>query len=92
MAIIEISICLSDIPESARKKAENGKWYTNLVVADRKEVDKYGNTHTVYCKQSKEDRKSDKPKHYIGNGKEVVFKKETPNQPVISLDANDLPF
>jgi len=47
MALINISICLSDIPEWARKKSENGKWYCSLTVADRKEKDKYDNTQTV---------------------------------------------
>lgn len=92
MALIEISVCLSDIPESARKKADNGKWYTNLVVADRKEADKYGNTHTVYCRQTKEDREADKPKHYVGNGKEVIFQKNTPKPSQHPTVENDLPF
>ena len=91
MSLIEISVCLSDIPENYRKKAENGKWYANLVVADRKEADKYGNTHTVYCRQSKEDREVDKPKHYVGNGKSIDFNKK-PSEKTPQIQDPDLPF
>jgi hypothetical protein len=91
MALIEISVCLSDIPESARKKADNGKWYANFVVAERKESDKYGNTHTVYCRQTKEDREAEKPKHYVGNGKAIDFTKK-PSENTPQIQKPDLPF
>ena len=88
MALINISICLSDIPEWARKKSENGKWYCSLTVADRKEKDKYDNTHTVYINKTKEQREASSDKHYVGNGKAVEFTPKT-EEP---KEFKDLPF
>lgn len=87
MALTNISICLSDIPEWARKKSENGKWYCSLTVADRKEKDKYDNTHTVYVNKTKEQREANPEKHYVGNGKAVSFE-----QPKAAESETDLPF
>ena len=71
--MIVIDICLSDIPEWARKKANNGKVYAKFCVAERKEKDKYDNTHSVYCNPSKEQREANEPKCYVGSGKQLVF-------------------
>ena len=93
--MIVIDICLSDIPEFARKKANNGKIYAKFCVAERKEKDKYDNTHSVYCNPSKEQREANEPKCYVGNGKELVFNNA---QAPVQQDAprhelsNDLPF
>jgi hypothetical protein len=87
MALINVSVCLSDIPEWARKKSENGKWYCSLTVADRKEKDKYENTHTVYVNKTKEQREANPEKHYVGNGKAVSF-----DQPKAAEPETDLPF
>jgi len=93
--MIVIDICLSDIPADARKKSEkNGKVYAKFVVDERKSPDNYGNTHTVYVNQSKEEREAKKDKQYVGSGKEFVFdNKKTSN--VVQLpdeDESDLPF
>ena len=72
--MITVSICVSDIPKELIKKNDNGKSYMNIVIAPRKEADKFGNTHSVYMSQSKEDREAKKEKIYIGNAKEIVFK------------------
>jgi hypothetical protein len=45
--IVNISVCLTDIPKDKIKKADNGKSYVNLVVVAKKEVDKYGKSHYV---------------------------------------------
>ena len=72
MSIINLSICVSDIPKTKINKSDkNGKSYLNITVAAKKDPDKFGNTHTVYISQSK-DEKGDKT--YIGSGKEYVFK------------------
>ena len=43
--------------DTCKSKVEkNGKHYINLVVDTKKETDQYGNTHTVYVSQSKEQR------------------------------------
>ena len=94
--MIVIDICLSDIPEWARKKANNGKVYAKFCVAERKEKDKFDNTHTVYMNPTKEQREAKQDKSYVGNGKELVFNNAaaTPKQedaPRHEL-SNDLPF
>lgn len=85
MALINVSICLSDIPEWGRKKAENGKWYASITIADRKETDKYGNTHTVYMNKTKEQREANSDKHYVGNGKAVNFGENQQSQEIEPL-------
>lgn len=95
MALIVIDICLSDIPVESRTKSEkNGKVYAKFCVADRKEPDQFGNTHTVYMNQTKEAREAQTPKHYVGNGKSVgsvqPVQAATPAPP--ADDFSDLPF
>jgi hypothetical protein len=72
MSLISISICLSDIPKDKIKQADNGKKYTNIIVANRKEVSQYGETHTVFMSQDKEERAANLDKVYIGGGKEFT--------------------
>jgi len=69
--MITASICLENIPESA-KKLSNGKTYVNIVINDNFEnkPDTYGNTHNITISQSKEERDNKVKKVYIGNGKE----------------------
>jgi hypothetical protein len=93
--MIVIDICLSDIPEWSRKKANNGKVYAKFCIAERKEKDKYENTHTVYMNPTKEQREAKESKHYVGNGKQLVFnnapapkQEDAPRHEVSS----DLPF
>lgn len=90
-----LDICLSDIPAAARRKAKNDKFYTNMVIDEMKKPDDYGNTHTVYMQQSKEERQAKTPKVYVGKAKEIVFN-QTPNTaPQYNPDQdeeNDLPF
>ena len=95
--MINISICLSDIPAKDRKQGKNGKWYCNLVVGEKKETDNYGNTHYVAMSKTKEQREANEPTVYIGNGKEYIKQSEvienkevTKSEPLI--DDNDLPF
>lgn len=67
--LINMSICVSDIAKSKIKQAENGKKYMNITVAKRREADSYGNTHTVFMSQSKEEREAKTDRVYIGIGK-----------------------
>jgi len=93
-----ISICLSDLPKDKMKKPANGKVYMNLMVAERREPDQYGNDVTVFVSQTKEERDQQKPKSYVGQGKKIEFTESpTPEQveasPVITPDEfDDLPF
>lgn len=104
---IPVSICVSDIPRSAIKVADNGKKYINIVVAERAEVGRYGETHSVFMSQSKEEREQKAAKCYIGNGKAYQPKETTApvtaeqveNMPSVSeveavgeVDVDDLPF
>jgi len=44
--LIEISVCLSDLPAEHRFEY-NGKWYAKLKVNRKKGADEYGKTHSV---------------------------------------------
>jgi len=92
--MITIDICLSEIPESKRRKASNGKVYAKFVVSERKEKDKFDNDLTVYCSQTKEEREAKEKIVYVGAGKTITFaKKEVSASPVqVDNSINDLPF
>jgi len=91
--MITASICLSDIPKERIVEAKNGKKYLNFVVDERREVGQYGDTHTVYLSQSKEERENKEKKVYIGSGKEYKFeKKETTLAEDMEQESGGLPF
>lgn len=76
--LLNVSICLTDIPKEQITEGKNGKKYCNIVIAERQQPDNYGNTHTVYMSQSKEQREAKAEKKYIGNGKLKVFGEQQP--------------
>lgn len=84
-----LSICLSDIPASDRKKAENGKVYCNIVVQKMKQIDAYENDLTVYMGQSKEQRDLNEAKTYIGKGRTYEY---TGTKPVSAEDIQTAPM
>lgn len=94
--LINVGICLSDIPKNQIKRAKNGKAYANIVVAERRETDQYGNTHTVYMNQTKEERQANMDRIYIGQGKGVAFNSVGSVENIQSLPSvdeyDDLPF
>lgn len=97
-SLVNLSICLSDIPAEARRKAKNGKVYTSITVQRLKNVDSDGNTHSVSVKQTKEERERKDPRVYLGRGKEIVFAQasspnveDVENMPVAEA-IDDLPF
>ena len=97
--MIVISLCAEDLKPHLKKNEKNGKHYVSVVIDSRKETDKFGNTHTAYISQSKEQREAKQPKSYVGNGKEFKFNSsspgpETTNKPQSnSNDASDsIPF
>jgi len=93
--MIVIDICLSDIPAEARIKSEkNGKVYAKFVVDERKEKDKFDNTHSVAVNQSKEQREAKEAKVYVGSGKEYLFNQQKKADYVQLPDQDDsgLPF
>lgn len=99
--MIVISLCADDLKPHLTKSEKNGKYYVSVVVDERKETDKFGNTHTAYISQSKEQREAKQPKQYVGNGKEFKFNsssptpQETTNKPQSNSNeqpVDDLPF
>lgn len=73
-SIINLSICLSDLPkEKLRKSEKNGKVYVNLTVSPRKEEDKFGNNVYAIVQQTKEEREAKASKTYVGEGKHIDF-------------------
>lgn len=97
MSLISISVCLSDIPKDKIKEATNGKKYINLVVAQRKEVSQYDETHTVFVSQTKEERAANLDKVYVGGGKEFTqsvtpVTVETVETLPTAENLDDLPF
>ena len=92
--MIVIDICLSDIPEWARKKANNGKVYSKFCIVDRKEPDKFENTKTVYMNPTKEQREAKQDKAYVGAGKVLTFEAKAPVQQDAPRheEIQDLPF
>jgi hypothetical protein len=95
MGLINISICLSDLPKDKIKQAANGKKYINLCISERKETGKYGETHTLFVSQTKEEREEQQTVTYVGSGIEYAPKPVTQqdiNNAPVSDNNDDLPF
>lgn len=73
--LINVNVCLSDIPEISRRKGKNKKWYCNLVVSLRREPDQFGNTVAISVSRSKEQREAGEGIVYVGSGTIVFFDK-----------------
>lgn len=71
--MINISIDVTKIPKDKLIAGKNGAKYLNITVDKLKETDRFGNTHSVYLSQSKEERTAKANKIYLGNGKEFIF-------------------
>lgn len=88
--MINISINLSKIPKDKIIDGKKGK-YLNITVSELRTPDQYGNTHSVYVSQSKEERATNKV--YLGSGKAVVFNSQVQNNiPASPESVDDLPF
>lgn len=94
MSLINVSICLSDLPKENIKVGKDGKKYINLVCASRKKVSQYGETHVVYVSQTKEEREAKKETQFVGVGKEYIPKStaESVEDMPVSDNNDDLPF
>lgn len=96
--MIVISLCAEDLKPHLKKNEKNGKHYVSVVIDSRKETDKFGNTHTAYISQSKEQREAKTPKSYVGNGKEFKFNSSSPTPETMQKETSkeseeiDLPF
>ncbi|KAA6340124.1 hypothetical protein EZS27_011992 [termite gut metagenome] len=94
--LINISLCLSDIPRDKIKQAANGKKYINICVASLREISQYGETHTVYVSQTKEEREASTPTIFIGAGKEFqpkpILTAENVDAMPVANSSDDLPY
>jgi hypothetical protein len=87
-----------DVTRLDKKKFFVGKkgTYTDLVAEEKRGgMDDYGKTHSVYQKQSKEDREAGEPKNYCGSGVEYDFDNppQRDNAPEVAVSIeDDLPF
>jgi len=78
------------------RKLKNGNKaaFATLILAERQQPDDYGNTHTVFISQTKEEREAKEPKIYIGSAKLIGAETATEN-PFANLEAeekNDCPI
>jgi hypothetical protein len=95
MSLINISVCLTDIPKFKIKEASNGKKYINLCLSERREKGRFGETHTLYVSQTKEEREHGDETTFVGHGTEYhsrhVTAQDIDDAPITgSID--DLPF
>lgn len=94
--LINVSICVTDIPKERIKQANNGKKYIDVCVSELRKPDAYENTHCVFMRQSKEEREAKKDRIFIGKGKTVQFKAapDTPDsvEQMPSTSPDDMPF
>lgn len=98
--LINLNICLSDIPAEARIKGRNGKTYCNLIISARREPDQFGNDITLTVSRSEQERKQKKPVVYVGAGKSRLFdiqpaapvRKSAKGTPAGFTPLDDLPF
>lgn len=94
--LINVSICVSDIPKGRIKPASNGKKYIDICISGLRKPDVYENTHCVFMRQSKEEREAKKDRIFIGKGKSVQFKSapDTPEsaEQTPPAEPDDLPF
>lgn len=95
--LINVSLCVSDIPKDKIYVSESGKKYISICVSKLREPDQYENTHSVFIRQSKEERERRDKRTYVGRGKAVVFRpsEPTPDQVAdlpVAENVDDLPF
>ena len=57
-AVINLSICLSDLPKEKIQKAKNGKLYININIRKRKEPDQFGQDVYATVQQTKEEKEA----------------------------------
>ena len=89
--MITISIDVMKIDKSKLVAGKNGEKYYNITVDEFKEPDKFGNTHTVYQSQSKDERASKADRVYLGKGKEWKFEQKQELAAVKTVQAEIIP-
>jgi hypothetical protein len=93
--MINISIDLNKVDKTKLRKHANGALYYNLTIDELREVGKFGETHTVYESQTKEEREKKVKRNYVGNGKEFKFAQKSGSNSATAPapeKTDDLPF
>lgn len=62
---VSLSICLDDMPQEHIKLGKNNKRYISLYVNKNKQIDKFGNTHSITVNTFKPESSNDKPKEPV---------------------------
>ena len=68
-------ICIDDLQGEHFFTKKNGDVQLKVEVAEKREPDTYGNTHSVSLSQSKTTKESGVPRKYCGDGKQFMFVK-----------------
>jgi hypothetical protein len=111
-----LKIDLLKIPGSRKFQAKDGSWhvaiphpsvyigekgaYLDCDLTERKEPDRFDNTHSIAMRQTKEQRQAKEPRVFIGDGKTLTFGDSKPAvKPVsqkddswIDDDSDSIPF
>lgn len=109
-----LKIDLLKIPGAKKFQSKDGTWhvaiphpsvyigekgaYLDCDLSERKEVDRYDNTHSIALRQSKEARQAKEPRVFIGDGKTITFgnsQQSAPAKPEPQFDDDgneDIPF
>ncbi len=109
-----LKIDLLKIPGAKKFQSQDGTWhvaiphpsvyigakgaYLDCDLSERKEVDRFDNTHSIAMRQSKEARQAKEPRVFIGDGKTLTFgnsQQSAPakSEPQFDDDGNeDIPF
>lgn len=77
--MIVLDICLSDIPKDRIKEGTNGKKYVKLTLSEMRQADRWGNTHTLYVTQTKDEREAKAEKQWVGKGVDYAKKNNGSN-------------
>lgn len=60
--LVNINLCLSDIPQNAIDDGKNGKKYVNLTIGENKDgANEWGYTHSIWVNDYKPDASAKKP-------------------------------
>ena len=70
--LINITVCVTDLPNGAVFEY-NGKKYLKLVVGGKKEIDQWGNTHSVWLNTFKPDGTKSQQKQSPGTVSDIPW-------------------
>lgn len=85
------SICLTDIPRECIVTGGNGKKYLNIYVNPRREVDRYGNTHSIRAAVPKEVAVPEGTSLYVGKLKPNKYPAQQ-QQPAPAAEDDRMPW